>query len=503
MPGRATSKALIPKMVAASRDAFNKGALRTVAQRKAAIRKVVTMVKECESKFVAATMADMSKPSFETKVTELAMVNHEAFNALDNLEAWTGPQKVDVEGIQHLDTQYVRRDPLGVVLIIGAWNYPLQLTLVGMIGAIAGGNTVVLKPSELSPETAKVLAESIPKYLPAEVVCVVEGAVEETTALLEQRFDHILYTGGSRVAKIIMAAAAKNLTPVTLELGGKSPCIVDSGVDVATVARRVMWGRLVNCGQTCIAPDYILVKPSMKAQLVAELAKAREAFMGSDPQASKDYGRIINDMHFDRLVGLMKGGKVVVGGEHDKKSRFIAPTVLDDVDLSSPLMTDEIFGPLLPLVPYNTVDEAIAFINQRDKPLALYVFSNDKNVVNKVESMTSSGAFTVNDCLMHALVAGLPFGGVGNSGMGAYHGKHTFTTFTHPKAVLKKALSLEVANMVRYPPYDDRKYNILMMLAGPPSKERSPLAGLVWWGAVAAIVVAVCYVAKARGIINV
>ena len=192
MPGRATSKALIPKMVAASRDAFNKGALRTVAQRKAAIRKVVTMVKECESKFVAATMADMSKPSFETKVTELAMVNHEAFNALDNLEAWTGPQKVDVEGIQHLDTQYVRRDPLGVVLIIGAWNYPLQLTLVGMIGAIAGGNTVVLKPSELSPETAKVLAESIPKYLPAEVVCVVEGAVEETTALLELRWDKIM-----------------------------------------------------------------------------------------------------------------------------------------------------------------------------------------------------------------------------------------------------------------------------------------------------------------------
>uniref|UniRef100_A0A7S1QZ24 Aldehyde dehydrogenase n=1 Tax=Neobodo designis TaxID=312471 RepID=A0A7S1QZ24_NEODS len=496
---RATPVASIPKIVAASRQAFDKGALRTVAQRKDAIRKVATMVKEREADFVAATREDMSKPAFETKVTELAMVLHEAYNALDNLDAWTAPQKVELEGIQHLDTQYIRRDPLGVVLIIGAWNYPLQLTLVGMVGAIAGGNTVVLKPSELAPATSKILTEMLPKYLPAEVATVVEGAIDETTALLNERFDHILYTGSSRVAKIIMAAASKHLTPVTLELGGKSPCIVDSGVDLETTARRIMWGRLVNCGQTCIAPDYILVKPSMKGKLVAELAKARESFMGPDPQQSKDYGRIINDMHFDRLVGLMKGGKVVLGGEHDKKTRFIAPTVLDNVDLNSPLMTDEIFGPLLPLVPYETIDDAIAFINAREKPLALYIFSNDKSAVQKVETLTSSGAYSVNDCLMHAAVAGLPFGGVGHSGMGAYHGKHTFTTFTHPKAVLKKQLAMEVANnLTRYPPYTDRKYNIIMAAIGR-TKEKSPLLAMVFYSIVAAAVATAVFVARRAG----
>jgi aldehyde dehydrogenase (NAD+) len=470
---KATSVTAIPAIVAACRDAYKRNALLTVPQRKTVIRGIVKLVQAHERDLVAATKADLGKPAFETKVMELGMVLHEAFNALDHLEEWVGPQKVAVEGVQRLDTNYVKHDPLGVVLIIGAWNYPLQLTLVGLVGAIAGGNTVVLKPSEVSPNCSRVLRELLPKYIPPEIVAIVEGGVPETTALLKERFDHILYTGNSRVAKIIMEAAAKHLTPVTLELGGKSPCVVDSNVDFDIAARRIMWGRMCNCGQTCIAPDYVLVRPSDKQKLIDALGRARTAFMGSELQKCEDYARIINDMHYERVTGLLKGGRVVLGGETDKATRFIAPTVLDDVDLASPLMTDEIFGPLLPLIPYSTKDDAVEFINQREKPLALYVFSKDKQFARFVEDRTSSGAFVVNDTLMHAAVAGLPFGGVGHSGMGAYHGRHTFNTFTHRKAVLKRDLALEFVNAIRYPPYTERNYNILMFLVGR-TKERSP-----------------------------
>lgn len=439
---------------------------RPVATRKLLIRKLLKLVDENEDKFVAAIHADLGKPAFEFKVMELALVRNEAYDMLNHLDEWTGHQAVEKSGIEKLDDQYVLHDPLGVVLIIGAWNYPIQLTLMGLMGAIAGGNTAVLKPSEVSPNTAKLLSELIPKYIDDGVISVVNGGVDETTELLAQRFDHILYTGNSTVARIVMKAAAQNLTPVTLELGGKSPCVVHPSADLAITARRIMWGKFLNAGQTCVAPDYLLVHASIKDKLIEQLKKARTKLLGEDPKQTKDYGRIVNQRHFDRIMGLMSGGKVVFGGENDRETKYIAPTLIDNVDLSSPLMTDEIFGPVLPILTYTDDAEVLSFINVRNKPLALYIFSSDAKFTDSILENTSAGGVTVNDCLMHAGVASLPFGGVGESGMGAYHGKRTFDMFTHKKAVLKKKLAMEAVNQIRYPPYKEKNLKILMMIMG-------------------------------------
>ena len=456
----------IQPIVERVRRGFQNNLVHTIPQRKEILRRIVALISENESLLCDACHADLRKHPFETKVTETGMAKNEAFTCIDNLDSWMKPEKVHLEGMMKIEDCVVQRDPLGVVLIIGAWNYPLQLTLVGAIGAIAAGNTVVIKPSEVSPRSAAVLTELLAKYVPPEIVGVVNGAVSETTALLEQRFDHILYTGNSRVAKIVMSAAAKNLTPVTLELGGKSPTIVHESClsDIDTVAQRIMWGRTMNAGQTCIAPDYILVSAKVKPALIEALGRARTKFLGSSPAESSSYARIVNDFHFKRVSDLMKGGRVVVGGEQDAATRFIAPTVLDDVKLDSPLMQDEIFGPLLPLVTYGGVDEAIDFVNKREKPLALYIFSKDSNFTEKIIDHTSSGAVVVNDTLMHAGIDGFPFGGVGHSGMGAYHGKHTFDTFTHKKSVMRRKLILEGTNKLRYPPYSDKHFNILAFL---------------------------------------
>jgi aldehyde dehydrogenase (NAD+) len=461
-----TAVAEIPALVDRVRRGFQNNLVHSIPQRKDIIRRFIKLINENESLLCDGCHADLRKHPFETKLTELGMSVTEAYNCIDNLDSWMKPVKAHLEGIMKIEDCVIERDPLGVVLIIGAWNYPLQLTLVGAIGAIAAGNTVVIKPSEVSPKSAQILTDLIAKYLPAEIVSVVNGGVTETTTLLEQRFDHILYTGNSRVAKIVMTAAAKHLTPVTLELGGKSPTIVDDSclTDVDTVAQRIMWGRTMNAGQTCIAPDYILVSAKAKPQLVEALGRARAKFLGKNPAESASYARIVNDFHYKRVTDLMKGGRVVLGGEHDAASRFIAPTVLDDVQLDSPLMQDEIFGPLLPLVAYNGVDEAIDFVNKREKPLALYIFSTNKAVTEKIINRTSSGAVVVNDTLMHAGVDGLPFGGVGYSGMGAYHGKHTFDCFTHKKSVMRRKLILESTNDLRYPPYSERNLKILSWL---------------------------------------
>ncbi|CUG94432.1 aldehyde dehydrogenase, putative [Bodo saltans] len=488
---RSTAVGEISNAVERCRRGFQNNLVRTISQRKHVLRQFVKFLNEHEEGLCEACTADLRKHPFETKVTEIAMARNEAISGIDSLESWMKPTKAHLEGIQLIEDCVIQRDPKGVILIIGAWNYPVQLTLVGAIGAVTAGNTVVLKPSEVSPHVAQYLADHLNDYVPREICAVVNGAIPETTTLLEQRFDHIMYTGNDRVARIVMAAAAKNLTPVTLELGGKSPTIVDDTCgDLNVVAQRILWGRTVNAGQTCIAPDYILVKPNVKAALIEAIKKARVKFLGDDPKASASYARIVNDMHFKRVTALMKGGKVVVGGETDPATRFIAPTVLDDVDLTHPLMTDEIFGPLLPLVPYNTMQEAIDFINTREKPLALYIFSGDSKFVNTITEMTSSGAVVVNDTLMHAGVEGLPFGGVGNSGMGAYHGKHTFDEFTHKKSVMRRKLSLEVANELRYPPYTDQKLGWISFLLFKTS-ESKPWKKYVALCAVAAIAAAI------------
>lgn len=356
------------------------------------------------------------------------------------------------------------RDPLGVVLIIGAWNYPVQLTLLPMVAAIAAGNAVIVKPSELSPHTAQLLADLFPKYLDKDFFRVVNGGVAETTKLLEQKLDFILYTGNGVVGRIIMAAAAKNLTPVCLELGGKSPVVVLDDADPVNAARRIAWGRFVNVGQTCIAPDYVLCSPAMEKKLVPQLEAAIKEYYGEDPQKSDSYGRMVNANHFRRVSGLIEKEKVALGGQTDEAGLYIAPTVMTGITAESPAMQQEIFGPLLPILNIGSVDEAITFINDRDKPLSLYVFGKSSSQIKKVLTSTSSGSVVVNDTLMQAGVPTLPFGGVGASGMGSYHGKHGFDMMSHAKATMIKSQGLETPQKMRYPPYTDKKIGMLRRL---------------------------------------
>jgi aldehyde dehydrogenase (NAD+) len=468
--------ATIPAVFQRLKASYKKGINRTLNQRQENVRQVIKMIKENENQFLAALKSDLGKPSFEAQLMELKMIVSEAFEIIDNLPKWMAPQTIGLTqkpAVNAGDRLCLVPNSLGVVLVIGAWNYPVQLCIIPVLGAIAGGNTCVLKPSEVSPASAALMAELLPKYISEDVVTVCNGAVKETGALLEQPFNHIFYTGSGMVGKIIMAAAAKNLASVTLELGGKSPVVVDDNVDLNVVARRVMWGRAANSGQTCIAPDYILVKRQCQDKLVQALAEARKEFLGTDVKASKSYGRMVNAQHFKRVTDLMQYGKVVVGGETDASENFIAPTVLTDVKLDSPLMTQEIFGPLLPIVPIDSMDAAVDFITDRDKPLALYVFSNNSAVVKTFETLVPAGGMTVNDVMMHCAVPCLPFGGVGPSGLGAYHGKGTFDTFTHKKPVLAKSMGMEFVNTLRYAPYTDSHLNTMSKLLFH-TKESSP-----------------------------
>jgi acyl-CoA reductase-like NAD-dependent aldehyde dehydrogenase len=332
-----------------------------------------------------------------------------------------------------------------------------------LAAALAAGNVAVVKPSELVPHTSSLLARLVAATFEPDVVACVEGAVPETTALLAERFDHILYTGNGRVARIVMQAAARHLTPVTLELGGKSPCIVDADCDIETAARRIAWGKFINSGQTCIAPDYVLVHRSREEELVRLLAKNVRAFYGDDPQASPDFARVVSEQHVDRLAKLLESGTAAVGGRVDRADRYVAPTILRDVAPDSPIMQEEIFGPILPVLPVDDVDEAVRFVARREKPLALYVFTNRPEVEERVLAGTSSGGVTVNAVAWHAGNPNLPFGGVGESGMGAYHGRHGFETFSHRKPVLKK--STKVDPKMAYPPYTRIKKALIKRFA--------------------------------------
>ncbi|MCU1539494.1 MAG: aldehyde dehydrogenase [Arthrobacter sp.] len=457
----------ITSAVARARTFFDGGATRPLAWRLEQLRNLRRMLTDRRRDFAAALAADLGKHATEALLTEIGFVTAEAAHLEKNLATWLRPRPVPVPLAVQPARAWTELTPLGVVLVIGPWNYPLQLVLAPLAGALAAGNTVVLKPSEHAPATSAALARWVPEYLPGAAE-VVQGGVPETTALLAMRFDHIFFTGGEAAARVVLRAAAENLTPVTLELGGKSPAYVDASTDLATAAKRIAWGRFLNAGQTCVAPDYVLATEEVLEPLQRELATAISALFGPDPATSGSYGRIINDRHFERLAGLADGSTVVHGGDRDAASLHFAPTLLRPAP-GDTVMEEEIFGPLLPLVPVSGREEAIRRINARAKPLALYVFSNDAETRRAFAEGTSSGALCFDVPAAHLMVPGLPFGGVGASGTGAYHGEHSLRTFSHERSTLAKPHRPDTLKLI-YPPYSRTKHRVISALVAPARK---------------------------------
>ncbi|XP_056910944.1 aldehyde dehydrogenase family 3 member A2b [Takifugu flavidus] len=445
------------KAVARARKAFETGRSKPLEHRIHQLKNLQRLLTERKKEIVDAIKKDLGKSEEGTQLYETLGLEGEINMAVKKLKEWAAPRPVEKNLMTLSDTVYIRPEPLGVVLIIGAWNYPWAITIQPLIGAIAAGNAAVIKPSEVCVHTAKVMEDLLPLYIDKELYPVVTGGVTETQELLRQRFDHIFYTGNGTVGKLIMEAAAKHLTPVTLELGGKSPCYIDKNCDLTIACRRIAWGKYTNCGQTCIAPDYILCEPSIQNQVIEEVQKAVKEFYTDDPKSCPDYCRIINQRHFKRIMAMLEDSTIAVGGDNDESDCYIAPTILKDVKPEAKVMQEEIFGPLLPILSVSGLDEAIKFINRGEKPLALYVFSHDSKVINRVRDETSSGGLLANDCLVHYSVSSLPFGGVGNSGMGCYHGKFSFDQLSHQRGCLIKQLKMEGMNSMRYPPHTAKK----------------------------------------------
>jgi aldehyde dehydrogenase (NAD+) len=441
--------ASIPNLVQAQREFFRSGQTKGLDFRLEQLVTLKRYILEYQADILAAVKADLGRSEFEGyfEISSLSEVNL----AIKQLKSWAKPQSVKTPIEQFPSTAYIQPEPLGVALIIAPWNYPFQLTMSPLVGAIAAGNCAIVKPSELAPHTSAVIAKIIRQAFDPQYIAVVEGGIAANQQLLAEKFDHIFFTGGTAIGRIVMAAAAQHLTPVTLELGGKSPCIVDADVNLAVAAKRIIWGKFINAGQTCIAPDYLLVDRRIKTELLTLLKQNIQEFYGDDPMQSPDFCRIINARQFDRLTSFLNNGTVAIGGQTDAPTRYIAPTILDNITWDDPIMQDEIFGPILPILTYDQLDAAIALVNDRPKPLALYFFSNDSAKHDLILAQTTSGGACINDTVMHIAVAELPFGGVGTSGMGAYHGKASFDTFSHYKSVLKKGLWLDLA--WRYAPY--------------------------------------------------
>ncbi|KAI7795755.1 aldehyde dehydrogenase family 3 member A2b [Triplophysa rosa] len=445
------------KAVELARKAFLTGRTRSLDYRISQLKNLQRFINERQKEIADGLKKDLSKSEFGTPLYETMGLESEINQAVSKLKEWAAPRPVTKNLLTISDQVYIQPEPLGVVLVIGAWNYPWAVTIQPLIGAIAAGNAAVIKPSEVSAHTAKVMEDLLPLYLDKEMYPVVTGGVAETQELLKQRFDHIFYTGNGMVAKIIMVAAAQYLTPVTLELGGKSPCYIDNNCDLAVACRRIAWGKYTNCGQTCIAPDYILCDPSIQDRVIEEIEKNIKDFYTENPKTCPDYGRIINQRHFKRVMAMLEDGTVAVGGENDESDCYIAPTILRDVKPDAKVMQEEIFGPLLPILSVRSADEAIKFINEREKPLALYIFSENNKLIKRMIAETSSGGVLANDCLIHFSVNTLPFGGVGNSGMGCYHGQFSFDRLSHLRGCLIKQLKMEGVNKMRYPPHTAEK----------------------------------------------
>jgi len=438
---------------------FDSGATRSAAWRRGQLRGIDAFLREREAAIADAIHADLRKPVAETWLTETAWLRSEIRYVLKHLRGWMRPKKVGVPLHYQPARAFVEREPLGVVLIIGAWNYPLQLCLAPLIGALAGGNCAVVKPSEMAPATSALLFGELGRYVDPEAVRVAEGDAAFTASLLEHRFDHLFFTGSRRKGREVMAAAARHLTPVTLELGGKSPVIVTGKGDLRLAARRIAWAKFLNAGQTCVAPDYLLVHKSVEEQLLAMMKEALREFFGDDPQSSADYGRIVDARNFRRLEALQREGALVEGGGSNEASRYIAPTILRDVPEDSALMKEEIFGPLLPVRSFTTLQEAVGMVRALADPLAVYLFSRDRAELRYLREHTRSGGVCCNDLLFQASIPGLPFGGRGASGIGVYHGRAGFETFTAERSVLVRGGFPDPD--LRYPPYTAGRFSLL------------------------------------------
>lgn len=456
----ATTANHVPEIVAGLRHSFDKGLTRPESWRRAQLERLRTLLVERGSDFERALHADLGKSATEAQITEIGFLVAEIDHALAQLRRWMRPRRVQVPvGLQPAAARIVP-EPLGVVLVIAPWNYPLMLALSPVVGALAAGNAVVIKPSEIAPATSALLAQLLPDALDRRAVAVVEGGVPETTALLQQKFDHIFYTGNGRVGRIVAHAAAEHLTPITLELGGKSPVYVDDTAPLTDVAKRIAWGKYMNAGQTCVAPDYVLGRAETLRDLAPHLERAIHDLYGTASADNPDYGRIVNDAHYKRLVGYLADGEIVTGGGHDPDRRHIDPTVLSGVAHDAAVMQDEIFGPILPLIEIESLDAALEFVTARDKPLAAYVFSEDAAVRDRWERETSSGALGFGVPVLHLATPELPFGGVGESGTGSYHGERSFLTFSHEKAVLSKPLRPDTLAATVMPPYSRAKQTL-------------------------------------------
>ena len=444
----------IKTILAGQKDFFDSGRSRDVAFRAAQLDTLHSVIRDNQQDILNALKQDLSKSAYEGYLTEVGIVLDEIRYVRKHLARWAKPKRVRTHLFQFPGASYIYPEPYGVALIISPWNYPLQLVVGPLIGSLAAGNCSVVKPSEFAPATARIFSEIIGGHFDRNFIAVIEGDARISKALLDEKFDYIFFTGSVDIGKVVMAAAARNLTPVTLELGGKSPCIVDRDADSATAARRIVSGKFINAGQTCIAPDYLLVHRSLKAELMNRMKTFISQFYGPDPRESPDYPRIINEKHFLRLEKLMQHGKIIAGGQADRQELYMAPTILDEVTWDDPIMQQEIFGPILPVLAFDNLAETIPRIKSLPEPLALYLFSNNKQHHEKIIKDIPFGGGCINDTLLHFTNPHLPFGGTGSSGIGSYHGKRSFDTFSHQKSILRKYFRIEAP--LRYPPYGNK-----------------------------------------------
>lgn len=449
------------KIISEQRDFFESGHTMPVKNRIVRLKELKQLIRTHESELSDAIYKDLKKSEYETFSTELGQVHAEINTQIRNVRQWSKKRRVSTNLLNFPGSSYILPHPYGVSLVIGAWNYPYFLSLGPLIDAISAGNTVVLKPSEMAPHSSAVMARLLNDHFDPGLIRVVEGGVDVSQSLLKEKWDKIFFTGSPRVGKIVMKAAAEHLTPVTLELGGKSPAIVAGSASVGVAARRIVWGKYTNCGQTCIAPDYVLVQQNKKDELLSRMKKEIFKMYGNSLQ-SGSYGRIINEAHFDRLISYLEDGDVYTGGQHDRGERWIEPTILTSVHREGRIMEEEIFGPILPIITFDKLEEAIQIVREKPHPLALYLFTNRKSDQTKVSENLTFGGMTLNDTLLHVANPHLPFGGVGNSGMGSYHGKFGFDAFSHHKAILKKAKWPDP--FIKYPPYTDLKERLMRLI---------------------------------------